>query len=374
MKRGYVENQDPDIQRIWEAKRQRFNEYQSAMRRSKATRRPGKKGRRKVKSRIRKTRKSVKKRLSFRKRNGSGVKHTSQYTTSTFTKSSRKWAGWARSKLRDLRQIKRYVNHYTVRVAGANGYQTVYYVALPQMPTATPTVDPGSSAVAAVQKIWWEYINSQSSANRNRYLYFESITTQYEIHSQNEWITTLDIYDFVTRRDSNDDPGTAWSDGLTEGQKLAVLTPAGSVNNQTYRVTPFMSNQFCQQYKVLKKKQVILSPGASHKHTTVFNIKKRVNIDDFKSNSGIFKRGFTHGSYFVGYGKQASDADNTAEVTSMKADWVIGVKVEIRFRIDDQENTDQNMIIQSVYNPSVVTNPMNVNPVTGQFDNNMQTS
>lgn len=374
MKRGYVENQDPEIQGIWEAKRQRFNEYQQEMKRRRASRRPvKKKGRRVSRARVKKGRRAVKKRLSF-KRRANGVKHTSQFTTSTITKSTRQWAGWAKRKLRDLRQIKRYVNHFTYRITGVNGYQSVGSTPLPVVPTSVPTVDPGTAAIAAVQKIWWEYISGQSQPNRNRYIYIESISLVYEIHNQNEWVTTLDIYDCVCRRDSNDSMEQAWEDGLAEGQKLVSLVPAGSLARQTYRVTPFMSNQFCQGWKVLRKHQVVLPAGTSHKHSTFYNIKKRINVDDFKGQSGIYKRGFTHGSLLVGYGKQASDFDNTQEIVAMKADYVVGVKMEIRFRIDDQENTDQNIVIQSLTNPSAVNAPINVNPATGQVDTNMATS
>lgn len=371
---GPVYPDDSLTQSILRHKRQKFNEYQQEMRRRKATRRPVKKRTSRTKRKFTRGRKSVRKRLSFKKRRSNGVKATSQYSTSTFTKSKRRWAKWATSKLRDLRQIKRYINHYNQRVTGANGYQTVASFATPLMPITRPSVDPGTAAAAAIQKIWWEYIGSTvtNAANRNRYIYIENVTTTYEIQSCNEWMTTLDIYDYVTRRDTQDEIQQAWYDGLQEGQRLASLNPAGGVTQTTYRVTPYMSNQLCQNYKIIRRNQAILPAGTTHKHTTSFNIKKRFNVDDFNGQAGIYKRGFTHGSLFVGYGKQASDSDNNQEIVPMRADYIIGVKVEIRFRIDDNENTDQNIIIQSLTNPSVVTNPQNINPETGQIDQTMQ--
>jgi hypothetical protein len=97
------------------------------------------------------------------------------------------------------------------------------------------------------------------------------------------WLT---IYDTGARHEGpsvdtlgDSGPGLAMSLGLTE-EDFGAANLQNTVNN-----TPFMSHDFCVNYKVLAVKKVFINPGHVHKHYMNISINKWLSADDLSTVS-----------------------------------------------------------------------------------------
>lgn len=142
-------------------------------------------------------------------------------------------------------------------------------------------------------------------------------------------IVLYDVQARTPQLGTRGDPVDLWT-GLTavEGG------PAGSNNYSQIGNTPFTSNAFCQQYKILKVTQIQLAEGQVHKHTFVNKQKIKFNPQqlllyqsalDVNQWSGIHKR-LTTWTIAVFYGTPVSSTINpNTEVTSSncKINWLM---------------------------------------------------
>lgn len=284
----------------------------------------------------------------------------------------RTWKKWMRRGLRDLRQIKQADWLYSNRGSNAIGFQnTVQTLALCyNSPTTIPTSDPGQSATAAIEKIWYTYNNNLDSANRPRYLYIESVTINHEITSAAQFAQTLVIRDLIARRDHTTSPVAAWDSGLLEGNKAINMVGSITFNNQTLRVTPYQSNTFCQLWKIIGEKTFMLAPGATHKHTVKVNVKKRINVDDFKQPNN-YRKGLSIGGLITHWGQPANANLQPGAIQTLGGALDIITKMTIRFKIDYNENTDQNLYFNNLSTTAAMVTPTIINQATYDIDTNL---
>lgn len=308
------------------------------------------------------------KKLKFTKRRRPQRKNRGNpHVTSTVVR--RKWKRWMRRDMRDLRQLKQGDWLYSNRGTNAVGFQnTVQILALCyNNPGTVPTADPGQAATAVIEKIWYTYNNNLGTADRSRYLYIESVTLEHEITSASQFQQTLVIRDLIARRDHSQSPVAAWDNGLLEGNKAIALSGGTSFTNQTLRVTPYQSNIFCQLWKIIGEKTITLAPGATHKHIVRVNIKKRINVDDFKTSNN-FKKGLSIGGLITHWGQPTNSDSNANAISNLGGALDIITKMNVKFKIDYNENTDQNLYFNNLSAPSGITVPVIINQATYDRD------
>lgn len=312
----------------------------------------------------------VKKRLfrrksSYRRRN-KGNKNV------TACISRRKWKPWLRKSMRDLRQLKKYQNVFSVQSTNAIGYQQTAEIRYLNMTDAgfAPAVDPGTSLYQAIRYVWWNYNTNLSNNNRCRYLYIEAVNVKLQITSASQFDQTVTIRDIISRRDHNTNPVVAWDQGLTEGNRAISVqgaTPAVATN-QTYMVTPYQSNQFCQLWKIINDKTITLEPGKTHIHYHKVSIKKRLNVDDFKLGDQ-YRKGLCTATLITHHGQPASST-TTNSVQSLGGRLNIICTFEMTYKIDHNENTDQNIIFNNMATAGTFV-PEIINTAVNDIDQTM---
>lgn len=312
----------------------------------------------------------VKKRLfrrksSYRRRN-KGNKNV------TACISRRRWKPWMRKGMRDLRQLKKYQNVFAVQSTNAIGYQQTAEIRYLNMTdtAAAPAVDPGTSLYQAIRYVWWSYNNTLGTGNRVRYLYIEAINVKLQITSASQFDQTVTIRDIIARRDHNINPIVAWNNGLTEGNKAISVQGAtpGTASSQTYMVTPYQSNQFCQLWKIINDKTITLEPGKTHIHYHKVAIKKRINVDEFKSEDQ-YRKGLCTATLITHHGQPASST-TTENVQSLGGRLNIIVTFEMTYKIDHNENTDQNIIFNNMSSAGTFV-PEIINTAVNDVDQTM---
>lgn len=311
------------------------------------------------------------KRLRFTKRSRV-VRRNRGRSDVTCTIGRRTWKRWMRNGLRDLRQFKTYTNTFPTRSSNALGFQnSIENVFLRFSGNGTPpSTDPGSSAAKALDYIYFAYNNGLSSANRVRYIYIEDLHVEMEIASASQYEQTVIIRDLVCRRNEDYSPLRAWDDGLTVGDKAVSVQGAspGTITNQTYMATPYQSNMFCQLWKIIGEKKIKLKAGESHKHILKVAVKKRINVDDYELPA-IFRQGLTFATMITHYGQPASQTINSvSQVQNLGGALNIISTMRFRYRIDHNENTDQNIMFNNMSATSGFTAPQVINQATMDID------
>lgn len=309
------------------------------------------------------------KKLKFTKRKKVNRRNRGNpHVTSTIVR--RKWKKWMRRDMRDLRQLKQGMWIYSNRGTNVAGYQnTVQVLALCyNSPGTVPTTDPGQAATAAIEKIWYTYNNTLGTADRPRYLYIESVSLRHEITSGSQFQQTVVIRDIIARRDHSASPVAAWDNGLLEGNKsINLVSGQSNFTNQTLRVTPYQSNIFCQLWKIIGEKTINLAPGATHKHNVTMNVKKRINVDDFKTANN-YKKGMSIGGLITHWGQPANQDGAPNTISNLGGALDIITTMEIKFKIDYNENTDQNLYYNNLSALSALTVPVVINQATYDRD------
>lgn len=116
-----------------------------------------------------------------------------------------------------------------------------------------------------------------SSVLLNRQQKFMSlgVRVNFRIKNQHNIPVRIVLYDITTRRDNvgAGSPITAWQQGMdnkttTAGSQIDLAFPG---------TTPFMSEQFTQNYRVVKTSKFMLHPGSEHQHTLMVKPKYMFN-------------------------------------------------------------------------------------------------
>lgn len=131
------------------------------------------------------------------------------------------------------------------------------------------------------------------------------------ITNANQGVCKLYIYDFISRKDTNQVPSTLWSTGQND---------QGQGTNSIYNVgmTPFSSPLFCQAFKVIKITKVILVGGYSHLHKISHSCNRQISYEYTNGNlsNATQFRGITVGSMIVAHGMPANDATTKTQVST----------------------------------------------------------
>lgn len=122
--------------------------------------------------------------------------------------------------------------------------------------------------------------------NGSAKVFMHSMTSQYIFTNTSNVGVWLTIYDTVARHEGpsvdtlgDSGPALAMSLGLTE-EDFGAANLQNTVNN-----TPFMSHDFCTNFKVLAVKKVYINPGHIHKHFMSISINKWLSADDISTVS-----------------------------------------------------------------------------------------
>lgn len=315
----------------------------------------------------------ARKRLKFKKK-GRRVSRNRGRPDVSATISRRTWKKWMRKDMRDLRQLKVYKNVFSQRGINALGYQnTIETVFLRFTGTGNiPTTDPGTSASSAIDYIWYAYNNGLNSSNRVRYMYIEDLSVEMEIASASQFEQTLIIRDMVARRNDDGTPKFCWDEGLKVGDKaISVVGTGGVATNQTYMCTPYESNQFCINWKIIGEKKIKLKAGETHKHIMKVGVKKRINVDDFENGTN-FRQGLTFANMITHYGQPASQTLNgTSQIQTLGGAINCVYTMKLRYKIDHNENTDQNIMFNNMSATGGFTAPQVINQATMDVDNTL---
>lgn len=119
----------------------------------------------------------------------------------------------------------------------------------------------------------------------------------------------LSIYEIAPRFNTGTTPLTAWEEGLADEANAASTTYS------TYPFEkPFRSQKFCLFFKVLKVHMIELSPGASHKHTSKYNINRVVH--GAVANTNMYTKNFTNFRMYIATGTPINDATNKSLVST----------------------------------------------------------
>lgn len=146
-----------------------------------------------------------------------------------------------------------------------------------------------------------------TAAQKTTRVFMNKCLQQYMFTNNQTNNVFVDIYDVVARRDNGWNPQAAFDAGLKD-QGIASGTDA-------INVTPFMSTIFTQNWKVLKKTNIELGPGVSHRHIQSVALNKVWNAERMQEG-GAHYQGMTTGILIVAWGAPNHDATTVANVTT----------------------------------------------------------
>lgn len=134
-------------------------------------------------------------------------------------------------------------------------------------------------------------INGAASGNdtkKTTRFILENMKAEYRMINQDNAPLQVTIYDLVAKRDHNLSPQTCFTDGLADQAATAFTTstlPPG--------VSPTMSVQFNNYFKVLKSKRMVLEQGKYHTHSITLAPNRIFNSEIMKE-ANLNIAGITH--------------------------------------------------------------------------------
>lgn len=137
----------------------------------------------------------------------------------------------------------------------------------------------------------------------------------------------VDIYDLACRRDSSgsNEPTTVWTNGLTATSNTfnsSANVANGGINPEYIGSTPFMSQEFCRLWKVLKVTRLCLAGGETAEHVTNLYPNKKFNMLNTQSGTTEYFKGLSHATMMVVRGQPSDEAsDGTIGLTTPQVVW-----------------------------------------------------
>lgn len=151
------------------------------------------------------------------------------------------------------------------------------------------------------------YGGTPTASQKTTRIYVHKCLQQYMFTNNQTNNIFVDIYDVVARRDSGWNPSAAFNQGLID---QGITSGNAAIN-----VTPFMSTIFTQNWKVLKKTNIELGPGVSHRHISNIALNKVWNAERMQEG-GAHYAGLTTGVLLVVWGAPCHDATTVGNVTT----------------------------------------------------------
>lgn len=144
-------------------------------------------------------------------------------------------------------------------------------------------------------------ISNQGSTVKNFRTYMKEMNAQLLITNQTNDVVHLKLYDCIQRRDAYSanyaDPSLAWQQGISDQNGSGIVSL--QIGNQ-----PFSSSLFCEYFKVIAIKDIMLHSGGHHVHKVHSTPKKCFNneLQLINAGAGTQAVGFTHFTMAVQHG------------------------------------------------------------------------
>lgn len=159
----------------------------------------------------------------------------------------------------------------------------------------------------------------------------ETIHANYRFKNQSNLPQTVTFYDIAPRRDhelTGLTPLGCWSGGLSRAN--VALAGSKTVTPTTLNATPFQSELFVFNWKVLRVNKFVLDPGAEHIHYVNLKINKVFSFEYHQ-----YYKAFAHKSYFpmvVVSGGMVQDTSSPFNVSTGggEVDFICTVKYKFR--------------------------------------------
>lgn len=170
----------------------------------------------------------------------------------------------------------------------------------------------------------------------------------------------IDIYTFSLKRDVNQTPGSAFSNGMEDSTAQTLV----DVAQTNYGLTPLDSVLVSSLYKCFKVTHLQLNPGQSHRHSFTQHLCRPINnevVDLANDNVLVGLRGITMYEMFVVRSSSiATGSNNVGEAFApAKVNFNINKKYEFKYLFDNDTN------YKYVYSTPSTTNNLIYNQGSG---------
>lgn len=192
-----------------------------------------------------------------------------------------------------------YITNTSARVTATTGKQALW---------AWTSLDTGAFGAGDIGKMM-ELANGGALSGNAKTLriYLGKSKTNYLMTNNQTNNIFVDMYDVVARKDQSQTILGSLQTGLVD---QGITGGSDAIN-----VTPFMSQLFCTNWKIVKRTSIELGPGESHRHVFNFAVNKQINAERMQDASWYYE-GITHGTLIVAWGAPCHDATNTSLVST----------------------------------------------------------
>jgi len=160
---------------------------------------------------------------------------------------------------------------------------------------------------AADMQLLFANIGASGTGQDTTRMIVKNMKMKWNLTNQSNANCIITLYDIEYRNDANvGDFGTpilAWANGIARAEEGGDAPGIANVGS-----TPFMSSDFCRNYRVVKVTKIYLDPGKSHVHFIRIASNKMLNngMTD-PSAQPVAYRGFSHGLMAVFQGLPVND-------------------------------------------------------------------
>ena len=196
-----------------------------------------------------------------------------------------------------------YVANGSLRATAACGLQVAVHAASVVGGNTAGNFTQGDTGAILTQY----YGATATGAQKTSRIYFQRSLQQYMFTNNQTNNIFVDIYDVVARRDGEYNPVAAGDQGLAD---QGISGGLGTIN-----ITPTQSQLFNQNWKVLKRTNIELGPGVSHRHIQSIALNKAWNAERMQTGSAYYA-GLSTGVLVVAWGAPCHDATTVTNVST----------------------------------------------------------
>lgn len=190
-----------------------------------------------------------------------------------------------------------------LKVAGGSGLQTY------------------TARIVMTQSDIGTYFSDISQTNATSELYLNGVVSETMFSNLTNSNTFIKLYHIISRRPTTNGPALGMVQGLSD-EGLSGSTPQP---NQQYSIglTPFDSNSFCREWKVIGKPRIIeLAEGRTHIHTSSFMINKKISLRE-NSDASYNIPQYSCGILYLVTGAPAENSATPTDITTAPTDLAV---------------------------------------------------